>query len=74
MQYHEYIAAYNARREREQQLTHKYSQRPSGQRIQNLWLHQVDRSVHYKITIKEIIGAIIGIAIAGIILILSIWL
>jgi len=74
MQYCDYITSYNARREREQQLIQQYSQRPSGQRVHNLWLHQVDRSVHHRVTAKEIAGAIIGIAAAGIVLLLSIWL
>lgn len=74
MQYTDYIALYNARREREQQLVQKYDQHPAGQRVQNLWLHQVDKSVSHRVTGKEIAGAIIGIAAAGIVLLLSIWL
>lgn len=74
MQYCDYIALYNARREREQQLVQKYSQPKCVHSVQNLWLHQVDRTVAHRITIKEIAGAIIGIAVAGIILLLSIWL
>lgn len=74
MQYTNYIALYNARREREQQLIQKYDQHPAGLHVQNLWLHQVEKSTSHKINPKEIVGAIIGIAAAGIVLLLSIWL
>lgn len=74
MQYTDYIALYNARREREQQLIQRYDQKPAGQRVQNLWLHQVQKSTSHKLQSREIAGAIIGIAVAGIVLLLSIWL
>lgn len=74
MQYHDYIAAHNARREREQQLLNKYDQKPVEQRVKNLWLHQVDRQVNYKVTAGNIIYISAGLLMVGIILLLSIWL
>lgn len=74
MQYTDYLAADHARREREQQLLKVYNEHPVGQRSQNLWMHQVDRSSGHKITASDVVWTIVGLAIAAIILILSIWL
>lgn len=74
MQYTDYISQYHARHEREQQLVAKYNQRPAGQRVQNLWLHQVDKTVSHAITGKELFQVIAGLLGAGFVLLLSIWL
>lgn len=73
MQYHEYIAQYNARRERAEQLLNRYDQKPIEQRAQNIWLHQVDKKVTIKITGNEILQIIAGLIMVGFILLLSIW-
>jgi hypothetical protein len=45
MQYHDYIAQENARRERAQQLAAKYNQEPIAPKTPNLWMHTgIDRS------------------------------
>jgi hypothetical protein len=74
MQYCDYIASDNARREREQQLLSQYNQAPVSERAQNLWMHQVERPSVHKITAPDIIWAIVGLLGAGVILILSICL
>jgi ribose 5-phosphate isomerase RpiB len=74
MQYCDYIAADNARREREQQLLNKYNQEAKGHKVQNLWLHQVERSVHYKISFWEVLSIIGAVLMVGVVILLSIWL
>lgn len=74
MQYTDYIALYNARREREQQLIDNYNQKPAEHRVQNLWMHQIEKSDHHRSDVKEMVGVVIGIIAAGFILLLSIWL
>jgi hypothetical protein len=74
MQYHEYIANDNARREREQQLTNRYNQKPVENRVQNLWMVGVEKHTSHNITAVDVIKILIGLATAGGILILSILL
>ena len=72
MQYHDYIANYNARREREQQLANRYNQKPEGRRVKNLWMVGVEKHTVHNVTAIDIIKIIGGVLIAGGILILSI--
>ena len=74
MKYHDYIANYNARREREQQLANQYNQKPEGRRVQNLWMVSMEKHSGNNVTVVEIAKIIFGIAIVAAILILSIWL
>jgi hypothetical protein len=44
MQYHDYMAQENARRERAEQLAAKYNQQPIHKPVSNLWMHTgIDR-------------------------------
>ena len=72
MQYHEYIANENARREREVQLASKYNQQPTGTRKQNLWMVGMERHSTFKITGKEFFEVLIGMGIVAAVLVASI--
>lgn len=74
MQYLEYIANDNARREREVQLANQYNQKPEGQRVQNLWMVGMEKHKIHTITSKEVLEVMAGLLIIGGVLLLSIWL
>lgn len=61
MQYIDYIAQYNARRERAEQLAKRYNQKPASQKI-----NQSDMGP------KELLGIVLSIIIVALILILAI--
>lgn len=72
MQYYEYIANENARRDREVQLANQYNQQPVGARKQNLWMVGIEKHSTYRITGKEVFEILIGIGIVAAILVASI--
>lgn len=74
MQYVDYIANYHARRDRAEQLANHYNQKPASKKVQNLWMHSVEKhSSLQSVNITNVAGIIAAFVIGLVILVLLVF-
>jgi len=72
-EYTDYMSQYNAQREREAQLIEKYNQTPEMPANRLIWQsNTVEKYTAHGLTNGDVAKAVIGIALAGLILIIAI--